>query len=605
VSVNVQGGLGQGVLPGVLRELYVGRRTGMLNVTKGQERRSIRFQRGHIVHAESDRPEDHLGETLVRLGLLAPAQLERATAEVRASGRRLGAVLVEQGVLSAEQLDDALAIHVREILLRLFTWTEGDYAFADEPEAPQPAAPSKLSTGEMILEAVRSVEDPGVVRYALGDTDRVLGLSSDPLLRFQKIALTPVDGFLLSRIDGTLSAREVIEMAPVSQEDAERSLFGLLCTGIAEYLQVPPKQRRPTLKEKLTGRFKRLDLGGQKQSPPASGAAPSGKPPAAPPPSTPQPTQSPDGKRRLTVRFERLFAEEALKASAQAGAASAAPAAPTAPAVEERRKEIETLHAGLKSMNHFEVLGIPRASTEKQVKEAYFRLARLYHPDTQHDPALADLAGSIEAIFIRLGQAYETLRNTRSRGSYEERLGPSRTPLATASAAPQQPTQGASGSAPQAPPAAQPAPAGPPPPPDRRAIDEALRTAEKRIAEEKYWEAIQLVEPLLEHLQGRMLARARLVLARCYAKNPNWVKRAEEELQKVVQLDAANADAYLMLARIYAGQRLKSRATSMARKVLELQPEHQDAAALLAELSPEPPPDAPAGGGLLKKLFKR
>ena len=38
-----------------------------------------------------------------------------------------------------------------------------------------------------------------------------------------------------------------------------------------------------------------------------------------------------------------------------------------------------TIVALLKRMllqNHFEVLGIPRASNEAQVKEAYFRLAR-------------------------------------------------------------------------------------------------------------------------------------------------------------------------------------------------------------------------------------
>ena len=74
-----------------------------------------------------------------------------------------------------------------------------------------------------------------MVRQVLGDMDRVLVLSSDPLLRSQRITLTPTDGFVLSRIDGTLSARDVISLSPVPPEDAERSLFGLLCTGIVDY----------------------------------------------------------------------------------------------------------------------------------------------------------------------------------------------------------------------------------------------------------------------------------------------------------------------------------------------------------------------------------
>ncbi len=65
---------------------------------------------------------------------------------------------------------------------------------------------------------------------------------------------------------------------------------------------------------------------------------------------------------------------------------------------------------------------IPRTANETQVKEAYFRLAKRFHPDVHHDAALTDLRDKLEAVFIRLGQAYEVLRNPRTRASYEETL---------------------------------------------------------------------------------------------------------------------------------------------------------------------------------------
>jgi tetratricopeptide (TPR) repeat protein len=78
--------------------------------------------------------------------------------------------------------------------------------------------------------------------------DRVLALSNDPLLRSQRITLTPTDGFVLSRIDGTVSAHDVIGLSPVSPEETERSLFGLLCTGIVDYQEKEPTSRtRPNL----------------------------------------------------------------------------------------------------------------------------------------------------------------------------------------------------------------------------------------------------------------------------------------------------------------------------------------------------------------------
>ena len=91
-----------------------------------------------------------------------------------------------------------------------------------------------LSTGQVILEATRRVQDPELVRTALGDLDRALVLSSNPLLRAQTIALSPPDGFVLSRIDG-LERTRGDGLVPLPPDDVERSLFGLLCTGIVDY----------------------------------------------------------------------------------------------------------------------------------------------------------------------------------------------------------------------------------------------------------------------------------------------------------------------------------------------------------------------------------
>ena len=227
----------------MLRDVYVGRRSGLLVFTRGEESYAVRFRRGNIVHGQSSVPQAHLGEIMVGQGLLTAADLERATRVVRGSRKRLGQVLVELGVIDRGQLEDALALQVREHLLRVFSWTEGMCAFEDQ-EVPAPGEfdlTLKLSTGQMILEAVRRVRSREVVRFGIGDLDRVLALSSDPLLRFQRITLSSADGFLLSRVDGVTSARQIFQLTPFAEEEAERSLFGLLCTGIVEYLPGGPE----------------------------------------------------------------------------------------------------------------------------------------------------------------------------------------------------------------------------------------------------------------------------------------------------------------------------------------------------------------------------
>ncbi len=558
----MKGSVAEGLLPTVLRDLYVARKTGFLHFTREGERRSVYFAAGSIVHADTSVREERLGETLVQQGLLTDADLRRATGFVLRDKKRLGAVLVELGILDKDKLEDALALHVREILLKVLSWSEGGYEFEEKQDAGQePGMALKLSTGEVILEAVRRIDDPDVIRYAMGNIDRILGMSNDPLLRFQKITLSPTDGYILSRIDGTLSAREVMQVIPMVAEDTMKGLFGLLCTGVIEYLPLPPK---------AAPKADPLPL---PRPVPAAPAAPVSPPPPRP---EPAPPASPP----------------AVSAPTPPPPAAPTPKAPPAPAglppeQEARRKEVHEMFEGLKNRSHFEVLGIPRASNEAQVKEAYFKLAKRFHPDSHHDPALVDLREKIEAIFIRLGEAYEVLRDRNRRSAYESDL---------VSRMPRGPV-GSAGTVTQE--------AAPAIDLDYEAklAEESVKKAEKLYTAEKYWDAIQLVEPALRSLKGKMLQRGRVVLAKNYLKNPKWVKRAEEQLQTVIREDAANAEAHFLLAGIYQAGGLKNRAIHEFQKVLELKPDHEPSQAALLELTPDEASSEEKAGGFLKKLF--
>jgi curved DNA-binding protein CbpA len=259
------------------------------------------------------------------------------------------------------------------------------------------------------------------------------------------------------------------------------------------------------------------------------------------------------------------------------------------PVREARRQEILEAFEGLKAKNHFEALGIPKASNEAQVKEAYFKLARKFHPDTHHDPALTDLGDKIEAIFIRLGEAYEVLRNPRSRSSYESDL---------ASRTPRGPAAGSGASAPEPQPAPDPAY-------EAKLAEESVKRADKLYAQEKYWDAIQLLEPALRTAEDKVRLRGRILLAKAYLKNPKWTKRAEEQLQSVLKEQPNSIEAHFVLGGIYKAGGLKSRAYHEYQRVLELKPEHEEAAAAAAELAPDVASEEPkpSGGGLLKKLF--
>lgn len=65
--------------------------------------------------------------------------------------------------------------------------------------------------------------------------------------------------------------------------------------------------------------------------------------------------------------------------------------------------------------DYYKVMGVARDATEAQIKQAYRKLARKYHPDVSKEP-------DAEARFKDVGEAYEVLRNPEKRAAYD-RLG--------------------------------------------------------------------------------------------------------------------------------------------------------------------------------------
>lgn len=69
----------------------------------------------------------------------------------------------------------------------------------------------------------------------------------------------------------------------------------------------------------------------------------------------------------------------------------------------------------MKFRDYYEMLGVARGSTEAEIKAAYRKLARKYHPDVNKE------AGA-EGQFKQIGEAYAVLKDTEKRAAYD-RMG--------------------------------------------------------------------------------------------------------------------------------------------------------------------------------------
>lgn len=69
----------------------------------------------------------------------------------------------------------------------------------------------------------------------------------------------------------------------------------------------------------------------------------------------------------------------------------------------------------MKFKDYYEVMGVPRDASAEDIKRAYRKLARKYHPDVSQDP-------QAEARFKEVGEAYAVLSDPEKRAAYD-RLG--------------------------------------------------------------------------------------------------------------------------------------------------------------------------------------
>lgn len=365
----MQGNVSQDTLPDVIRKLYLGRKTGILHLDSSGVSKRIYFKKGSMIFANSDVNDDRLGEFLIRAGRIKRSDFEMASKVMRETKQRFGKTLVEMGCLPTEDLLRLVIEQIEAIIYSLFKSESGDYRFEEKDNPVDEDIMLNLSTADIILEGIRRIEDPAVIRRGLADTRGILRHSDNPLLLYQKISLNPSEGFVLSRVDGISSVEEIASISPLGDEETFRCVYGLVSAGVLEI-----EVRRPVVSV----------------------------PPKAPEPAIEIPRPEAETLTREKPKVE--------------------PKAGPSPEEQAIREDIIAKHAALAQSNYYALLGLTRAASDPEIKKAYYAMAKKYHPDRHHSPYLQDIHGLLEELFMKITDAYELLGNPLERRRYDSSL---------------------------------------------------------------------------------------------------------------------------------------------------------------------------------------
>ena len=391
-------------LTAILTALQRSKKTGALIVSRNDQERIIYIRNGDVIFAASKYIGDGFGEMMLKTGRLTLDQFERASAEVRLTKKRLGTVLVELGYISPKDLFNAVTFQVKEIILSLFTWIDGAYRFDDGPLPSEEVITLKMSVANLILEGIKRIQDWSFLRSGLPDLSIALEMTTDPLILFQDMQLKDEERALLAAIDGRQSIRGVFAASDLNAFETLKLLRFFLAIGLARPVIAP------------------AEAAAEPDAQPVVGAKPGEVADEAPPPTH-------DLESPPPIAPEARRAEEV---AVDTGAPSLPPEPeplPTRDEVFERSgdeslgtQKITDAYQALAQQNHYEVLGVTREASRDEVKRAYFRLAKMYHPDRHFQPGMSGLKETLETLFRRITEAYDTLLMERTRKAYDAEL---------------------------------------------------------------------------------------------------------------------------------------------------------------------------------------
>ncbi|HEX7024918.1 MAG TPA: DUF4388 domain-containing protein, partial [Gemmatimonadales bacterium] len=229
----IKGSLKEASLTDVIQLLFMGRRSGCLSVADRQRHGSIYFEEGWITYAAIVNRRDRLGDMLLAGGMITREQLDQALAlQENASGRRLGDLLVQLGALTPDGLRRLLRLQIEEAVYALFGWTSGTFSFdaGVTPDAEEWL--DRISPESLLLEGARRVDEWGLIEKKIPGFDLIFAVLEGQLEHHQA-EFTEAQRRIVPLLDGRRDVRQVVDASGLSEFEAAQALYGLVTAGLA------------------------------------------------------------------------------------------------------------------------------------------------------------------------------------------------------------------------------------------------------------------------------------------------------------------------------------------------------------------------------------
>jgi hypothetical protein len=199
--------------------------TGELAVLDGHATRSVFFENGSVVSAQSTAEGERLGEVLFRYGALTQEQVAEVARAVT-SEVRFGEAAVRMGLLARERLFALMGQQVEEIVYAAVRVGSGMFYFLDRFDESRLTTRQSMPVSGLLMEAVRRMDEMRYFRERIPSAqhvpDRVPERGPPNEEELQRV---------YDAIDGVRSIEDICRVMGQGEFEVTRQVFGLVQAG--------------------------------------------------------------------------------------------------------------------------------------------------------------------------------------------------------------------------------------------------------------------------------------------------------------------------------------------------------------------------------------
>jgi Domain of unknown function (DUF4388) len=222
--MSLRGELREFELPDILQLIASQKKAGWLKVISRGKCHFVFFRDGKITSTKNPaEEEDPLEEYILRRGLLTDDQIDRVAATRRKTGMDVHDILLKEGLLSAEDIQEIFEAMVEHDIFELMSIHTGTYEFeTEERPGPVPEGALYAEIGPILMEGARKADEVAEMRRVLGPEDGVLALTAVGRAAQPEYSDESV---VLELVNGTRSIDALIEESGLDRYTATRALF--------------------------------------------------------------------------------------------------------------------------------------------------------------------------------------------------------------------------------------------------------------------------------------------------------------------------------------------------------------------------------------------